>query len=655
MNTYNRYGIEIQYTTILLVGHVQVGHLLLGDGVAVRLHRREEKHLLDVVVIRQEHGKPVNTESPSAGRRKAILQRGTEVLVHEHGLVVSGSLGARLLLKQLALPDRVIQLRIRVGDLLGVDEQLEPLRHARQVAVPLGQRRHDLRVVADEGGVDALRLEELAHKLVEQPRRGLRRRAVHVVLGAEVHQKQPRLFRVKVLWKLDLEHLLEPRAHRDPPEWRRKVHFVRRTVGTMRMVGHLVPAGDLLDHAGDHLLRHVHQVVVVCVRLIKLAGRKLGVVGHIDPLVPKLLSDLKHPIQTTDDEHLEVEFGRHTHVQLEIQVVMIRNERPSGCSPRNHVHHRRLHLEEPSLVQERAHTLDDLGTRSKDIGHARIHNQVQISLPVPRLLVGQPRVPGNHVQARRQHLQPRREDGQLPTLRLARESLHPDDIPALHRVHQRLEIGQGEPGALKRPRIAHDLHLGPLAHKVKENELGTGRRLAHDTTRHRHLLLQTGARLDVLVLGHILRQLHGLLELVRIRVLALCLLARDVRQATLAVLGGIQRIRLVVLQVGGPAVGGLRLCPGGRLGSHLRLLLCRLLRLLLHLQALLELTLAHLRPILIHQILAVFLGKDELGHGDCCSKIAARALDSGRIFLWAGTYPAQISLYGSRYTKTARV
>jgi hypothetical protein len=42
--------------------------------------------------------------------------------------------------------------------------------------------------------------------------------------------------------------------------------------------------------------------------------------------------------------------------------------------------------------------------------------------------------------------------------------------------------------------------------------------------------------------------------------------------------------------------------------------------------------LAHLRPILIHQILAVFLGKDELGHGDCCSKIAARALDSGRIF-----------------------
>ena len=31
--------------------------------------------------------------------------------------------------------------------------------------------------------------------------------------------------------------------------------------------------------------------------------------------------------------------------------------------------------------------------------------------------------------------------------------------------------------------------------------------------------------------------------------------------------------------------------------------------------------LAHLRPILIHQILAVFLGKDELGHGDCCSKL----------------------------------
>ncbi len=49
---------------------------------------------------------------------------------------------------------------------------------------PLGQRRHELRVVADEGGVEALRLEELAHELVQQTRCGLRGGARHLERSA---------------------------------------------------------------------------------------------------------------------------------------------------------------------------------------------------------------------------------------------------------------------------------------------------------------------------------------------------------------------------------------------------------------------------------------------------------------------------------------
>ncbi len=49
---------------------------------------------------------------------------------------------------------------------------------------PLGERGHDLGLVDEEGGVPALALHILAHQLVQQPRCGLRRRALHLPLLA---------------------------------------------------------------------------------------------------------------------------------------------------------------------------------------------------------------------------------------------------------------------------------------------------------------------------------------------------------------------------------------------------------------------------------------------------------------------------------------
>ncbi len=44
----------------------------------------------------------------------------------------------------------------------------------------------------------------------------------------------------------------------------------------------LVGSVDLQDHAGDQLLGYLHQVVVVRVRPVKLAGGELRIVGQID-------------------------------------------------------------------------------------------------------------------------------------------------------------------------------------------------------------------------------------------------------------------------------------------------------------------------------------------------------------------------------------
>jgi hypothetical protein len=62
-------------------------------------------------------------------------------------------------------------------------------RYVCCVNPPLGERRHDLRVVADEGRVDALVLQELANQLVQQACWRLGRWAVDIVLDTQVHLK----------------------------------------------------------------------------------------------------------------------------------------------------------------------------------------------------------------------------------------------------------------------------------------------------------------------------------------------------------------------------------------------------------------------------------------------------------------------------------
>lgn len=137
------------------------------------------------------------------------------------------------------------------------------------------------------------------------------------------------------------------------------------------MVGDLVVARDLLHEAGDHVLRqrHLrviaparrHQVVDVRVRHVELARGELGVVRQVDRLVAELTAQLVHAVQTTDHQllrltrltrpHLQVQLGSDTHVEVQVEVVVVRDERLRRGASRLHVHHGRLHLQETEVVQ----------------------------------------------------------------------------------------------------------------------------------------------------------------------------------------------------------------------------------------------------------------------------------------------------------------
>jgi hypothetical protein len=155
---------------------IGLGLGVVGSG----LHSGEEEHLLDVVRIGHEHHQSVDAQTPSAGGRQAVLECREEALVLEHGLVIARRLVLGLRIKALPLHEGVVELGVGVTELLAAHEDLETLRAPRDAAVVLGERRHDLGVIAQEGRGDKGGLEVLADQLVNQPRRGARRGAKHL-------------------------------------------------------------------------------------------------------------------------------------------------------------------------------------------------------------------------------------------------------------------------------------------------------------------------------------------------------------------------------------------------------------------------------------------------------------------------------------------
>ena len=103
------------------------------------------------------------------------------------------------------------------------DKQLKALRQARGCSMPLCERAHDLGMVDDKRGADALTLQILAHQLVQQPRRGQRRVADHAVLVANLPQLLVGLFARQVVYKLGVQGLFQIGDHVQALERRRKV------------------------------------------------------------------------------------------------------------------------------------------------------------------------------------------------------------------------------------------------------------------------------------------------------------------------------------------------------------------------------------------------------------------------------------------------
>ena len=149
-------------------------------------------------------------------------------------------------------------------------------------------------------------------------------------------------------------------------------------------------AEQRVGEALEHPLDHVHEVAVVRVGLVQLEHRELGVVPRRQPLVAEIAVDLVDALEAAHDEPLQIQLGCDAQVHVEVERVVMRDERPRHRAARDRLHHRRLDFHEPERVEELSQVLHDAGARAEHLAALVVHDQVDVALPVAQLLVGEP-------------------------------------------------------------------------------------------------------------------------------------------------------------------------------------------------------------------------------------------------------------------------
>ena len=117
--------------------------------------------------------------------------------------------------------------------------------------------------------------------------------------------------------------------------------------------------GETLEHALDQ----VHEIAVIGVRLVQLEHREFGVVPRRQALVAEVAIDLVDALEAADDQPLEVQLGRDPQVHVDVERVVVGQERLRDRAARNHLQHRRLDLEEVERIEVAPQVLHDAVAR----------------------------------------------------------------------------------------------------------------------------------------------------------------------------------------------------------------------------------------------------------------------------------------------------
>ncbi len=119
---------------------------------------------------------------------------------------------------------------------------------------------------------------------------------------------------------------------------------------------------DILRQGAQHLFSQIHQIIVVCIRHIEFQHGEFRVMTNRDTFVTEVTVDFIHTLETTHNQTFQIQLWCDTQIHVDIQRIVVRDERTSRSTTRNDLHHRGFHFHEAFAVQEVTDTVDYLIT-----------------------------------------------------------------------------------------------------------------------------------------------------------------------------------------------------------------------------------------------------------------------------------------------------
>ena len=237
------------------------------------------------------------------------------------------------------------------------------------------------------------------------------------------------------------------------------------------LVADLAGAVNGIAQAPDRLLDPVHEITIIGVREVQLEHREFRVVLRRQALVAEVAVDLVDALEAADQQALQIQLGRDAQIHIQIERVVVRDERAGRRTARNRLHHRGLDFEKLERIEEIPQVTDDPRARAEHVAARFVDDQVDIAPPIAQLGVGEP-VPlvGQRPQRLHQQAQAVHAHRQLARLGAEQHAARADDVadvPALERLVGRTEriVLQEQ---LQLPGAIGDLREARLAHQALE-------------------------------------------------------------------------------------------------------------------------------------------------------------------------------------------
>ena len=196
--------------------------------------------------------------------------------------------------------------------------------------------------------------------------------------------------------------------------------------------------------AFQQFLGEIHHPVVVLVLHVQFHAGEFRIVVAVHSFVAEVLAHFVYTFETAHDETFQVELGGDAQVEVNVQRIVVCDERTGAGSARDGLQDGSLHFRISGLVKDGAQGPDHDGAFLERLLHARIDNQVNVTLAVAEFgiferVVGHPvffLYHGQRFQAFGQHRQFAGVYGDLSCLCAEHISFYSDEVSQIEELFE---------------------------------------------------------------------------------------------------------------------------------------------------------------------------------------------------------------------------